>query len=140
MESQRFTGGVLLSRDKYFIVLYRGKDFLPPVVAAVLEERQAMTMALQDEEEKARLLPQTRVMALQDEEDKARLLPRTRESSDTSVERSIAGTLAETLEAKASWERVRNSDEQLKIEEAARRSSRRDMTRRIQRKVAIVSV
>lgn len=38
--SQFLTGGVLLSRDKEFIVLYRGKDFLPAAVSSAIEERR----------------------------------------------------------------------------------------------------
>ncbi|XP_039067067.1 CRM-domain containing factor CFM2, chloroplastic-like [Hibiscus syriacus] len=34
------TGGTLLSRDKDFIVLYRGKDFLPSSVSSAIEERR----------------------------------------------------------------------------------------------------
>jgi hypothetical protein len=36
---QRLTGGELLARDKYYITLYRGKDFLPQQVASALKER-----------------------------------------------------------------------------------------------------
>ncbi|XP_072972731.1 CRM-domain containing factor CFM2, chloroplastic isoform X2 [Typha angustifolia] len=39
-ELKRLTGGTLLSRDKEFIVFYRGKDFLPPAVSAAIEERR----------------------------------------------------------------------------------------------------
>jgi hypothetical protein len=54
-DSQKLTGGTLLSRDKEFIVLFRGKDFLPPAVQVVLEERDRMAKALQEEEERLRL-------------------------------------------------------------------------------------
>lgn len=37
---QRLTGGLLLSRDSEFFVLYRGKDFLPPAVSSAIEERR----------------------------------------------------------------------------------------------------
>ncbi|KAJ0099651.1 hypothetical protein Patl1_21979 [Pistacia atlantica] len=37
---QWLTGGSLLSRDKEFIVLYRGKDFLPAAVSSAIEERR----------------------------------------------------------------------------------------------------
>lgn len=37
---QRLTGGVLLSRDSEFFVLYRGKDFLPLSVCSAIEERR----------------------------------------------------------------------------------------------------
>ena len=37
---QKLTGGTLLLRNKYYIVIYRGKDFIPTSVAAILSERQ----------------------------------------------------------------------------------------------------
>lgn len=37
---QSLTGGTLLARDREFICLYRGKDFLPPVVSSAIEERR----------------------------------------------------------------------------------------------------
>lgn len=37
---QRLTGGIVLSRDREFIVFYRGKDFLPPSISKVIEERR----------------------------------------------------------------------------------------------------
>ncbi|KAL6960661.1 hypothetical protein U1Q18_038425 [Sarracenia purpurea var. burkii] len=39
-ELKWLTGGTLLSRDKDFIVLYRGKDFLPAAVSSAIEERR----------------------------------------------------------------------------------------------------
>lgn len=39
-ELKYLTGGVLLSKDKEFIVLYRGKDFLPAAVSSAIEERR----------------------------------------------------------------------------------------------------
>lgn len=37
---QSLTGGLLLSRDKDYIVFYRGKDFLPAVVSSAIQERR----------------------------------------------------------------------------------------------------
>ena len=37
---QRLTGGTVLSRDKDFIVFYRGKDFLPSAVSDAIEKRR----------------------------------------------------------------------------------------------------
>lgn len=34
------TGATLLARDKEFIILYRGKDFLPSAVSSAIEERR----------------------------------------------------------------------------------------------------
>ncbi|KAL2929659.1 CRM-domain containing factor CFM2 chloroplastic [Bienertia sinuspersici] len=39
-ELKCLTGGILLSRDKEFIILYRGKDFLPSAVSSAIEERR----------------------------------------------------------------------------------------------------
>lgn len=39
-ELKRLTGGTLIGRDREFIVLYRGKDFLPPAVSSAIEERR----------------------------------------------------------------------------------------------------
>lgn len=37
---QNLTGGTLLSRDREFIVFYRGKDFLPRAVSSAIEARK----------------------------------------------------------------------------------------------------
>ncbi|XP_042501882.1 CRM-domain containing factor CFM2, chloroplastic isoform X2 [Macadamia integrifolia] len=39
-ELKRLTGGMLLSRDREYIVFYRGKDFLPVGVSSALNERR----------------------------------------------------------------------------------------------------
>ncbi|GAA0141900.1 hypothetical protein LIER_02940 [Lithospermum erythrorhizon] len=46
-ELKRLTGGILLSRDKEFITLYRGKDFLPAAVSSALQERRKHRMELE---------------------------------------------------------------------------------------------
>lgn len=43
-ELKWLTGGTLLSRDKEFIVFYRGKDFLPAAVSSAIEERRKYGM------------------------------------------------------------------------------------------------
>ncbi|KAJ8567029.1 hypothetical protein K7X08_019237 [Anisodus acutangulus] len=47
-ELKWLTGGTLLSRDREFIVFYRGKDFLPSAVSSAIEERRKQVV----EEEK----------------------------------------------------------------------------------------
>ncbi|KAK6125435.1 hypothetical protein DH2020_040829 [Rehmannia glutinosa] len=49
------TGGVLLLRNKFLIILYRGKDFLPSEVAKVVTEREMILTRCQLQEEAARL-------------------------------------------------------------------------------------
>ncbi|KAG7575593.1 RNA-binding CRM domain [Arabidopsis thaliana x Arabidopsis arenosa] len=46
-ELKWLTGGTLISRDKDFIVLYRGKDFLPAAVSSAIEERRRQTMIME---------------------------------------------------------------------------------------------
>lgn len=52
---QKLTGGVLLLRNKFLIILYRGKDFLPSEVAKVVAEREMELTRCQLQEEAARL-------------------------------------------------------------------------------------
>ncbi|KAL6007551.1 hypothetical protein ACLOJK_033049 [Asimina triloba] len=53
--THRLTGGVLLLRNKFFIIFYRGKDFLPPGVAHTIAERETELKIQQLAEENARL-------------------------------------------------------------------------------------
>ncbi|CAM8903566.1 unnamed protein product [Rhodiola kirilowii] len=54
-ELKCLTGGVLLLRNKYLIILYRGKDFLPSGVANLIMNRDTVLMECQLHEEDARL-------------------------------------------------------------------------------------
>nr|KYP59448.1 hypothetical protein KK1_014884 [Cajanus cajan] len=49
------TGGVLLLRNKFYIILYRGNDFLPTRVAALVEKRELELRSCQHHEEVARM-------------------------------------------------------------------------------------
>lgn len=84
---QKLTGGTLLSRNKDFLVFYRGKNFLSPDVTEALQERERLAKSLQDEEEQARL----RASAF--------VLP----SIETVEKSGTAGTLKETLDANSRW-------------------------------------
>ncbi|XP_020094505.1 chloroplastic group IIA intron splicing facilitator CRS1, chloroplastic [Ananas comosus] len=53
-ELKRLTGGVLILRNKFFIILYRGKDFLPGRVADSIIERETVLYDQQLAEEEAR--------------------------------------------------------------------------------------
>jgi hypothetical protein len=92
---QKLTGGVLLSRNKEYIVFYRGNDFIAPKVREVLVEKQEQSVNQQDEEELARL------KAL---------------ASITSIPKEyngplFAGTLAETTKAKSRWGHLLNHEQ-----------------------------
>jgi len=87
MHLQKLTGGTLLSRNKEYIVIYRGNDFLPPAVTKTLTERQKLTVLQQDEEEKARQNASSITLS----------------NSKSSQMPLLAGTLAETRAATANW-------------------------------------
>ncbi|XP_020251625.1 chloroplastic group IIA intron splicing facilitator CRS1, chloroplastic [Asparagus officinalis] len=53
-ELKRLTGGVLILRNKFYIILYRGKDFLPGKVASSVHEREIELHDQQLLEEEAR--------------------------------------------------------------------------------------
>ncbi|CAI0451453.1 unnamed protein product [Linum tenue] len=53
-ELKRLTGGVLLLRNKFFIILYRGKDYLPSEVATLVSERETEIRRCHLDEESSR--------------------------------------------------------------------------------------
>ncbi|CAN8269105.1 unnamed protein product [Cochlearia groenlandica] len=116
-EIKSLTGGVLLLRNKYYIVFYRGKDFLPLSVAASLAERQELTKNIQDVEERVR---HRDIEAVQPVGDK---VP------------AEAGTLAEFYEAQARWGKEITPDHREKIIEEASRIASAKIVKRIQHKL-----
>jgi len=52
---QHLTGGTVILRNKDFIILYRGKDFLPGGIAQTVIQREAQVHDEQVKEEEARL-------------------------------------------------------------------------------------
>lgn len=51
---QHLTGGVLILRNKYLIILYRGKDFLSDEVADMVDDRERLLRRYQHFEETKR--------------------------------------------------------------------------------------
>lgn len=118
---QNLTGGILLLRNKYYIVIYRGKDFLPPTVASALLERQQMTNQIQDNEEKVRRRGTEDVPSGHDEG------------------QAPAGTLAEFYEAQSRWGREISDEERQKMIEEASKSKSVRLVKKIEHKLAVVS-
>lgn len=117
-ELKTLTGGTLLLRNKYFIIIYRGKDFLPTSVAAAVTERQALTKPIQDAEERAR----------------SAALGATTSEDDG---QPLAGTLAEFYEAQARWGREVSTEEREKMREEASRATSVKEFKRIEHKLAL---
>ncbi|KAJ0985489.1 hypothetical protein J5N97_003845 [Dioscorea zingiberensis] len=86
-ELKKLTGGVLLSRNKDFIVFYRGNDFLPLSIRNSLIERQKLANVQQDEEEEARLRASALIAA----------------NAKTVKGPLVAGTLQEFVKANTRW-------------------------------------
>ncbi|KAH6779089.1 hypothetical protein C2S52_010326 [Perilla frutescens var. hirtella] len=119
-ELKILTGGTLLSRNKEFIVFYRGRDFLPPRVSSALIEAEKRTTLQQDEEEHARL----RAAALIEPKSKA------------SKQQLVAGTLAETMAATSRWGNEPNSAEKEKMMRDAAVSRQASLVNSLQRRLA----
>lgn len=115
------TGGILLLRNKYYIVIYRGKDFIPKSVAAALAEREELTKEIQDAEEQLRkgINGEPCATALE--------------------EHAPVGTLAEFLQAQARWGRNISAEERDAMKEEASRNERTKLFKKIEHKLSIVS-
>ncbi|CAK7327188.1 unnamed protein product [Dovyalis caffra] len=117
---KKLTGGMLLSRNKDFLVFYRGKDFLSPEVTEALLEKERLAKSLQDEEEQARL----RASAL--------VIP----SDEIMEEPGTAGSLEETLDADAKWGKRLDDCHKEKIMREAERIRHANIVRRLEKKLA----
>lgn len=104
---QKLTGGTLLSRNKDYIVFYRGNDFLPPFVTEALTEREKLAMIQQDKEDEARQM----AFSVTNSIGKASQVP------------LVAGTLAETRAATTQWGHKPSSQEveKMRIDSALNR-------------------
>ncbi|KAF8399120.1 hypothetical protein HHK36_014985 [Tetracentron sinense] len=118
-ELKNLTGGVLLLRNKYYIVIYRGKDFVPSSVAATLAERQELTKHIQDVEEKVRSGAAGAASVGEDEG------------------KALAGTLAEFYEAQARWGREISAEEHEKMKEEASKVKTSRVVKRIEHKLDV---
>ncbi|KAJ1263967.1 hypothetical protein BS78_09G227100 [Paspalum vaginatum] len=118
-EIKNLTGGTLLLRNKFYIVIYRGKDFLPTSVAAVLAEREELTKDIQNMEEQRR-----NILIAQPPDD----------GLDG---HALAGTLAEFQEAQARWGREVTDKEQEEMKEASSRSEKQKLCRKLEHKLSI---
>lgn len=116
---KNLTGGVLLSRNKDFLVFYRGKNFLSPDVAEALLEKERLAKTLQDEEEQSRLKA-------------SNLVTPSRVIIDES---GTAGTLGETLDADARWGKKLDDDLKAKVMREAEVLRHANLVRKLEKKL-----
>ncbi|MFS7933873.1 putative RNA-binding, CRM domain, YhbY-like superfamily [Helianthus anomalus] len=95
-ELKRLTGGTIVSRNKDYIVFYRGNDFLPPNVTKTLTKAQELSINRQEDEDKAREKASTFIDLTFKNAVKGPL---------------VAGTLAETMAATSRWGSEPDSEE-----------------------------
>lgn len=122
---QILTGGTLVSRNKDYIVFYRGNDFLPPNVTQTLVKAQNLAAIQQDEEDQAR----QKALALME--------TNTKTSKDRPL---VAGTLAETMAATSRWGNqptVQEREKMMKDSALARHAS---LVRFLEKKLSLVSI
>ncbi|CAN6441108.1 unnamed protein product [Victoria cruziana] len=118
---KQLTGGTLLSRNKDYLVFYRGKDFLSAEVTEALLERERLAKALQDEEERARWGASLSVTS----------------DVQPSGELHTAGTLGETLEASALWGKKLDERDKKMMKRAAEKERHADLVRTLENKMGL---
>ncbi|XP_073006801.1 CRM-domain containing factor CFM3, chloroplastic/mitochondrial-like [Typha latifolia] len=121
-EIKKLTGGILLSRNKEYIVLYRGNDFLTPSIREVLIEKEQLAVVKQDEEEAARLKASASIVS----------------NSKASKGPLVAGTLAETVEAKTRWGNPLSSKDREKMKKDLAVAKHTSLVRYLERKLYFV--
>lgn len=121
---QKLTRGILLSRNKDFLVFYRGKDFLLREVAEALLEKERLAKTLQDDEEQARLRASVFVTP----------------SVHVTHSSGIAGTLGETLDADARWGKTLDDKDKEKVMREAEILRHADLVRKLEKNLAFVSL
>ncbi|CAA7402038.1 unnamed protein product [Spirodela intermedia] len=123
-ELKRLTGGVLLLRNKFFIILYRGKDFIPPKVASSVLEREKILSDIQLHEERARV----KLTAL--------YMP-----DDVSVaSTSEIGTVKEFLDIETNYSSLRNGNSDVSVKIDAERENLKKDLRRQERQLQLIKL
>ncbi|MBA0789547.1 hypothetical protein Gotri_026320 [Gossypium trilobum] len=117
---KKLTGGILLSRNKDFLVFYRGKNFLSADVAEALLERERLAKSLQDVEEQARL----RASAL------------FAQSTEVAEQSGASGTLGETLDADARWGKRLDDHHKEKVLKEAEILRHANLVRKLEKNLA----
>ncbi|KAK9146482.1 hypothetical protein Sjap_006385 [Stephania japonica] len=118
---KNITGGTILSINKDCMAFFRGKDFLPEEVAEALFEREILSMALQDEEEQARVRASSLVTPI----------------IEINEEVGETGTLGETQEADARWGKKMDDNRRCKVLRAGEVVKHIGFVRKLEQKLAI---
>ncbi|ESQ33631.1 hypothetical protein EUTSA_v10006820mg [Eutrema salsugineum] len=119
---KKLTGGVMLSRNKDFLVFYRGKNFLSREVADALVEQERFARNLQDNEEQARLRGFS-----------ALIVP----STEPTNKFVFAGTLGETLDATGKWGKNLDDDHPAEeVKQEVEKLRHQNLVKKLEKKLA----
>ncbi|XP_038684037.1 chloroplastic group IIA intron splicing facilitator CRS1, chloroplastic [Tripterygium wilfordii] len=122
-ELKNLTGGVLLLRNRFFIILYRGKDFLPCQVADLVVEREMELRKCQTIEEGARQF------AVED-----------LSMSDQPVANSSSiGTLSEFQDIQAKYENMGKGNKEVELQLQAEKENLKRELKKQERKLFILN-
>ncbi|XP_052195748.1 chloroplastic group IIA intron splicing facilitator CRS1, chloroplastic isoform X2 [Diospyros lotus] len=123
-ELRYLTGGVLLLRNKFLIILYRGKDFLPCKVQNLVAEREMELKKCQLQEEAARLKASGTFYAI----------------NECVVETSTSGTLTEFKDIQVESERVKNGSREIDKQLEAEKERLEKLLRNQERKLRTLNM
>ncbi|KAJ9547891.1 hypothetical protein OSB04_020434 [Centaurea solstitialis] len=123
-ELKRLTGGTLVSRNKDYIVFYRGNDFLPPNVTQTLREALDVRTNRQEDEDKAR----EKALTFFDS------APKNAVSGSL-----VAGTLAETIAATSRWGGRPSAEEVEKMRRDSAVARHASLVRLLEKKLALAN-
>nr|XP_043622132.1 CRM-domain containing factor CFM3, chloroplastic/mitochondrial [Erigeron canadensis] len=121
-ELKRLTGGTLVSRNKDYIVFYRGNDFLPSNVTRTLNEAQDLSINRQDDEDKAREKASTFIDLT---------------TKNTIKGPLVAGTLSETMAATSRWGIEPSSEEIEKMRRDSAVARHASLVKILEKKLAV---
>ncbi|XP_065863343.1 CRM-domain containing factor CFM3A, chloroplastic/mitochondrial-like isoform X2 [Euphorbia lathyris] len=114
------TGGMLLSRNKDFLVFYRRKDFLSPEFPETLLQRERLAKALHDDEEKAWLRASALIV----------------QSAEPMEQSGTAGTLLETFDVDAKWGKSLSKNHREKMMRETEIARHASLFRKLEKKLA----
>nr|XP_043606482.1 CRM-domain containing factor CFM2, chloroplastic [Erigeron canadensis] len=127
-ELKWLTGGTLLTRDKEYIVLYRGKDFLPATVSSAIEqrrnrgvdglERKKITSSSDVQENKVKEMrsPVTELGGIRDQKLEIAIEQRKQRSREAAIKKT-SSKLSQALESKEKAEKLLEELEKGKIKQ-----------------------
>ncbi|KAK9041226.1 hypothetical protein V6N11_016337 [Hibiscus sabdariffa] len=122
-ELKNLTGGVLLLRNKFLIILYRGRDFLPQGVANLVTEREMALRRCQLIEEGARV----------------RVAETFRVANEPLAKTSTVGTLSEFQDFMTKYGGLEKENNELEIQMEAQKEHLERELRNQERKLSILN-